>query len=110
MGKKLSVLTDSILFVGLTTAFLAMIVLAAAPRQPGAQVAVVFPPWMSSATAVARATAAGATLVRFGRVPFVLIIRPTNTSSIAVASRFGAWLVIDAANVLGCSLAGGVRT
>jgi hypothetical protein len=46
------------------------------PTDQQAEVAVIFPPWVSKAEAIVKATQAGARLVGLGRYPFILIVMP----------------------------------
>src|SRR3954453_19672317 len=46
------------------------------PRDPLAGAAVVFAPWTSAADALGRATAAGASIVRIGAIPSIVIVSP----------------------------------
>lgn len=76
-----------------------------APRVSSQGVAVMFAPWTPTADVFTRAVAAGARFVRFGAVPFIAIVQPESE---AYADRMfddGAWLVVDAQTVGGCSAA-----
>lgn len=85
-------------------ALLPLGVAAAAVTAPPAQgpVAGVFPPWWSGARAVVAAGAAGP-VVRFGSVPFIVIVAAADRARLRAA---GAWLLLDPRVVGGC---GGAR-
>jgi len=64
------------------------------PRDPASGVGVVFAPWVSESSAVTRATTAGARFVRFGGLPFVVVVVPEAPDYIGRIAR-QAFLVID---------------
>jgi hypothetical protein len=74
-----------------------------APKVPSQGIAVMFAPWTPAADVFTRAVTAGGRFVRFGAVPFIAIVQPESD---AYADRMfdnGAWLVVDAPTVGGCS-------
>ncbi len=73
-----------------------------APHDQNSNVAVVFPPWIRGADAAARAADAGADLVRNGRFPFVMIVRPQRSDFTGAVYREGALIVLDASALGGC--------
>ena len=75
---------------------------ALAPREPQSGVAVVFAPWTSAATTLARTTEAGGRFVRFGGAPFVAVAMPDDAGYPARAFAAGAWLVLDPKAVAAC--------
>jgi hypothetical protein len=76
-----------------------------APKVPSQGVAVMFAPWTPTTEVFTRAVTAGARFVRFGAMPFIAIVQPESD---AYADRMfddGAWLVVDAQTIGGCSAA-----
>ena len=73
-----------------------------APRQADANVAVIFAPWIDARSAISRATAAGAMLVRSGAYPFIVIVRSGASDFTARARREGALVILDANAIAGC--------
>jgi hypothetical protein len=63
-------------------------------------VAVLFPPWWSSARALLAASAAGP-VVRFG-MPFVVIVVPQVSHPFSVLRQNGAWALFDPVAFGGC--------
>ena len=109
LRNKPSMLVESALLALLGVGLLATLAASIAPRDRDTNVAVVFPPWTPGATAVERATARGGTLVRTGRLPFIVIVHPGPNGFERSAGRLGAWLLLDASRVRGCSPAGEAR-
>lgn len=72
------------------------------PRDPAAGVGVIFAPWVSEASAVNRATAAGARFVRFGGLPFIVVVVPEAANYVARISADGAFLVVDPQALAAC--------
>jgi len=63
--------------------------------------ALVFPPWWSGARSMLAAAPAGA-IIRFGAWPNIIVILPTPGAAM-VPSATGAWAVLDARRLGGCS-------
>jgi hypothetical protein len=61
-------------------------------------IALIFPPWWSAGRSMLAAAGAGA-IVRFGAVPFIVIIIPDPD---APATSTGAWLRLDPLHLGGC--------
>lgn len=92
---------------GLAAAFLALslvapLVTAMPGRRAAETVALVFPPWFKAPDVMNSLANADAGLVRFGRFPFFVIVRPAVGSTPPAFRATGAWLVLDAAGVAGC--------
>ena len=85
---------------------LALAALTFAPAGDGAAVAVVFAPWTSSRLAFTRATDAGARFVRFGGVPFVVVVMPERDGYAARARAAGALFTADPQALAACLPAG----
>lgn len=62
-------------------------------------VAAVFPPWWDG-TRVLRAAGAAGPVVRFGALPFIIIVVPDHRDLLRQA---GAWLVLDPRGLGGCT-------
>jgi hypothetical protein len=65
-------------------------------------VALIFPPWWGGMRAVAAAARSGA-VIRFGARPFIVIVLPDSRAARGRLGQSGAWLVLDPAQVGGCS-------
>ena len=72
------------------------------PRDPAMGVGVIFAPWVSETSAVDRATAAGARFVRFGGLPFIVVVVPEAADYVARISAEGAFLVVDPQALAAC--------
>lgn len=72
------------------------------PRDPAAGVGVIFAPWVSEASAVNRATTAGGRFVRFGGLPFIVVVVPEVADYVARISEEGALLVVDPQALAAC--------
>ena len=72
--------------------------LSMAPPAAG-PVAAVFPPWWDSAQVLQAAAAAGP-VVRFGALPFIVVVVPEHRHLLRPA---GAWLVLDPRALGGCT-------
>lgn len=72
------------------------------PHDPATGVGVVFAPWVSETAAVNRATAAGARFVRFGGLPFIVVVVPEASDYVARISSEGAFLVVDPQALAAC--------
>ncbi len=72
------------------------------PRDPERGVAVVFAPWTSPDTALARTVEAGARFVRFGGPTFVTVAIPEDRNYVNRALQSGAWLVVDPQILAAC--------
>lgn len=68
----------------------------------GAAVAVVYTPWTSSRDALTRAVEAGARFVRFGALPFIVVVMPEGKGYAARARAGGALFMADPQAVGGC--------
>lgn len=84
----------SLLLVAITTTW---------PGNNRGVVATIFPPWIDASRAAARATHAGADIVNFGRLPFIVLVRPLRDNYPARALAEGAVLVIDLGEIRGCA-------
>lgn len=77
-------------------------VLALSPHDANAAVAVVYAPWTSSRDALVRAAEAGARFVRFGAVPFIVVVVPERPDYAARARAGGALLMLDPQALAAC--------
>lgn len=73
------------------------------PADPLAGVAVLYPPWTDARTAVVNATAAGASLVRFGAFEFIIIVKPDTPTYVDRVLSEGALLALDPAVLALCA-------
>lgn len=71
--------------------------------RPGAEaVAVIFPPWWDARQAILASAAAGASIVRTGAIPAILIVQPARGDGLARLQEAGAWLALDPRAVAAC--------
>jgi hypothetical protein len=61
---------------------------------PSGLVALFFPPWWG-ATKSMLAAAADGSLVRFGALPFIVVVAPDSDVSARQIRQSGAWLVLN---------------
>ncbi|HEX8165313.1 MAG TPA: hypothetical protein VF601_05930 [Beijerinckiaceae bacterium] len=73
------------------------------PADPRAGAAVVFAPWTDAGEAITRATDAGASLVRQGARPWIVVVRPDGASYVERAFAAGALLVLDPKTLSACA-------
>ena len=73
------------------------------PGDPLAGVAVVFAPWTGAGEAIARATAAGGSLVRLGALPWIVVVNPVDALYVDRAFAEGALLVLDPKKLAACA-------
>jgi hypothetical protein len=81
---------------------LAIGAIAFAPHDADAAVAVVYAPWTSSRDALVRAAEAGARVVRFGGLPFIVIVLPERPDYAQRARDGGALLMLDPQALAAC--------
>ena len=79
------------------------------PHHPEQGVAVVFAPWSSPESTMARAVEAGARFVRFGGHGFIAVVAADDGDYAARALAAGAWLVADPQLVAACVAAFATR-
>lgn len=71
--------------------------------RPGAEpLAILFPPWWSAHDTFVAAAAAGASIVRIGVIPAIMIVQPASDDGIAKLRAAGAWLTMDPKAVAAC--------
>jgi hypothetical protein len=73
------------------------------PDDPLAGVAVVFAPWIAPGEAIARAVAAGASLVRLGGLPSIVVVSPADRGYVDRVFAAGALLALDPKLLAACS-------
>ena len=72
------------------------------PRDPASGVGVIFAPWTSEQAAFVRAVEAGARFVRYGGVPFVVVVMPEVDDYPSRIRAAGALLVVDPRVIAAC--------
>jgi hypothetical protein len=72
------------------------------PRAPEDGVGVIFAPWTSGEAALRRAVGAGARFVRYGGMPFVVVVVPDERDYPARIAADGALLVVDPRALAAC--------
>lgn len=71
--------------------------------RPGAEaVAVIFPPWWDARQAIVATAAAGASVIRIGAIPAIMIVQPAHDDGLARLRSAGAWLALDPRAVAAC--------
>src|SRR5882757_3699274 len=73
-----------------------------APRAPEDGVGVIFAPWTTGDAALRRAVGAGARFVRYGGMPFVVVVVPDEHDYLARIAADGALLVVDPRLIAAC--------
>jgi len=96
-GKRAAWLLPAMLALG---SLAGSIALTAQPPASG-PVALIFPPWWNAARSALAASSAGA-IIRFGAVPFIVVIMPNPNAQGAAGT--GAWLRLDPLHLGGCGL------
>jgi hypothetical protein len=91
------------LIVGLVCLLVSFGALASLPRATGGTepVAIVFPPWIGGAEAVALSFAAGHRVLRSGRLSAIVVVAPTLNGQ-APSLPKGAWFSLVLAGLAGC--------
>lgn len=91
------------LLVGFVCLLVSLGALASLPRASDGTVpvAIVFPPWIGGAAAVASSFAAGHRVLRSGRFAAIVIVAPTLNGQ-APALPEGAWFSLVLAGLAGC--------
>jgi hypothetical protein len=72
------------------------------PRAPEQGVGVIFAPWTSGEAALRRAVGAGARFVRYGGLPFIVVVIPDERGYVARIAADGALLVLDPRALAAC--------
>lgn len=97
-------ISDAALLIGLSLGALyvgARLTLAPSDMTRGA--AVIFAPWTNADRTLVRATADGASFVRYGGLPFIAVVAASDPDYPARMLDAGAWLVIDPKFLAACS-------
>jgi len=72
------------------------------PRDPAAGIGVVFAPWTDGEQAMRRAVTAGGRFVRFGGLPFIVIVIPDRGDYMDRVAASGALLIVDPQALAAC--------
>lgn len=75
-----------------------------APRDPAQGVGVVFAPWTDADAAFIRAVEAGGRFVRFGALPFIVVVMPETPDYAERVHAAGALLLVDPQILAACLL------
>src|SRR5262245_7026235 len=73
-----------------------------APRDPAQGVGVVFAPWTQADAAFVRAVEAGGRFVRFGALPFIVVVTPETADYAARVRAAGALFLVDPQVLAAC--------
>src|SRR5262245_2808165 len=73
-----------------------------AARDPAQGVGVVFAPWTGADAAFVRAVEAGGRFVRFGGLPFIVVVTPEAADYAERVGAAGALLVVDTVALVDC--------
>lgn len=84
-----------------STAFLAVLMLAA-PVQSDRTLAAVFPPWFDKASVLVAVSQAGASMLRHGGTDSVALVRLDHPDAAERLRTAGAWAVVDPGGLFGC--------
>lgn len=77
--------------------------IALTPRDTTEGVAVIFAPWTSQDTTLARSVAGGARFMRFGGLPFIAVVMPDSPTYVGRMFGAGAWLIVDPRTLAACA-------
>jgi hypothetical protein len=72
------------------------------PRDPAQGVGVIFAPWTGADAAFVRAVEAGGRFVRFGGLPFVVVVQPETADYLDRVRAAGALLIVDPLVITAC--------
>ena len=72
------------------------------PRDPSQGVGVIFAPWTGADAAFVRAVEAGGRFVRFGGLPFIVVVMPEAADYAERVRAAGALLVVDPVALAAC--------
>jgi len=72
------------------------------PRDPARGVGVIFAPWTGADAAFVRAVEAGGRFVRFGGLPFVVVVQPESADYLDRIKAAGVLLVVDPLVITAC--------
>jgi len=72
------------------------------PRDPSQGVGVIFAPWTGADAAFVRAVEAGGRFVRFGGLPFVVVVMPEAADYVDRVKAAGALLIVDPLVLAAC--------
>src|SRR5215813_15269386 len=75
-----------------------------APRDPSQGVGVVFAPWTGADAAFVRAVEAGGRFVRFGALPFIVVVMPETPDYAERVHAAGALWLVDPQILAACLL------
>jgi len=79
------------------------------PRDPSQGVGVIFAPWTGADAAFVRAVEAGGRFVRFGGLPFVVVVMPEAADYADRVKAAGALLIVDPLVLAACLPPSGVQ-
>jgi hypothetical protein len=72
------------------------------PRDPMRGVGVIFAPWTGADAAIVRAVEAGGRFVRFGGLPFIVVVEPERADYLDRIKAAGAFLIVDPLVITAC--------
>lgn len=75
---------------------------ALAPRNPANGVAIIYAPWIGPEAAFRRAVDAGARFVRYGSLPFIVVVLPDSPDFSRRAQAGGALMLADPMALAAC--------
>jgi len=71
-------------------------------RPDAEAVAAIFPPWWTTQQTMSAAVTAGASVVRTGAIPMILIVQPAHKNGVTRLRAAGAWFTLDPQAVAAC--------
>ncbi|CAN5355475.1 hypothetical protein BH10PSE10_BH10PSE10_00900 [soil metagenome] len=72
------------------------------PRSDADTVAAIFPPWWSAKRAMQATAAAGASVIRTGVIPSIMVVQPAHDDGLTKLRAAGAWFAMDPRAVAAC--------
>jgi hypothetical protein len=100
--KLVRILEAAALAAFALVSFLLVARIALAPRDPAQGVGVVFAPWTSADAAFVRAVGAGGRFVRFGALPFIVVVTPETAEYAERVGAAGALFLVDPQILAAC--------
>ncbi len=71
-------------------------------RSGAEAVAAIFPPWWSAQQAMQATAAAGASVIRTGVIPAIMVVQPAQDDGLTRLRAAGAWFAMDPQAVAAC--------
>lgn len=79
----------------LAVSFVMIAVLSLKPQHDSSTIAVIFPPWWTAQQSLLAAASAGASIVRTGKIPAIVVVEPGARDGLKRLRDAGAWISLD---------------